>query len=83
VSQVLFVELTWNWLRNVFGFYNYNNNPVTPELNALHSGCLLGFFAGVFKFQCMLLEKKAYLIGFSFKFNEIKCCTLLMNWLIR
>ena len=28
-------------------------------------------------------EKKAYLINFSFRFNEIKFCTLLMNWLIR
>jgi len=26
---------------------------------------------------------KAYLIGFSFKFNEIKFCTLFMNWLIQ
>jgi len=30
-----------------------------------------------------LRGKKAYLIDFSFKFNEIKFCTLLMNWLIR
>jgi len=30
----------------------------------------------------MLLEKKLYLTDFSFKFNEIKFCTLLMNWLI-
>jgi len=29
----------------------------------------------------MLLKKKLYLIDFSFKFNEIKFCTLLMNWL--
>jgi len=42
-------------------------------------------FTGGFKFYCLLLErkKKAYLIDFSFKFNEIKFCTLLMNWLIR
>jgi len=26
--------------------------------------------------------KKAYLIDFSFRFNEIKFCTLFMNWLI-
>jgi len=30
-----------------------------------------------------LRKKKAYLIDFSFKFNEIKFFTLLMNWLIR
>jgi len=30
-----------------------------------------------------LREKKTYLIDFSFKFNEIKFCTLLMNWLIQ
>jgi len=29
-----------------------------------------------------LRKKKAYLLDFSFKFNEIKFCTLLMNWLI-
>jgi len=28
-------------------------------------------------------EKKAYLIDFFFKFNEIKFCTQLMNWLIQ
>jgi len=27
--------------------------------------------------------KKAYLVDFSFKYNEIKFCTLLLNWLIR
>jgi len=31
----------------------------------------------------LTLRKKAYLIDFSFKFNEIKFCTLLMNWLIQ
>jgi len=30
-----------------------------------------------------LREKKAYLIDISFKFNEIKFCTVLMNWLIQ
>ena len=46
--------------------------PLTPE-----------FFTGSFKFYCLLLGKKAYLIDFSFKFNEIKFCTLPVNWLIR
>jgi len=41
------------------------------------------FFWGVFKFLCMLLEKKSYLIGFSFKFNAIKFGNLLMNWFIQ
>jgi len=40
------------------------------------------FFTGDFKFYCLLLGKKTYFIDFSFKFNEIKFCTLLMNWLI-
>jgi len=31
----------------------------------------------------LTLKKKAYLIEFSFKFNEIKLCTLFMNWLIQ
>jgi len=52
------------------------------DLNALCSGCLLAFFLGFFKFQCMLLEKKSYLVDFSFKFNAIKFGNLLMNWFI-
>jgi len=59
-------------------------NPLTPELKPSEQGCLPEFFTGDFKFYCLLLEKKkAYLIDFSFKFNEIKFCTVLMNWLIR
>jgi len=30
-----------------------------------------------------LRKKKTYLIDFSFRFTEIKFCTLLMNWLIQ
>ena len=41
------------------------------------------FFWGVFKFQCMLLEKISYPIDFSFIFNAIKFGSLLMNWFIR
>jgi len=29
-----------------------------------------------------LRKKKAYILGFSFKFKEIKYSTLFMNWLI-
>jgi len=54
-------------------------NPLMPELNSSEQPCLPGFFTGDFKFECLLLEKKAYLIDFSFKFNEMKFCTLLMN----
>ena len=44
---------------------------------------LLRFFTQNFKFYCLLLgKKKAHVIDFSFKFNEIKFCTLFMNWLI-
>jgi len=53
------------------------------DLNALCSGCLPEFFSGVFKFQCMLLEKKSYLIDFSFKFNALKFGNLRMNLFIR
>jgi len=28
------------------------------------------------------IKKKAYIIGFSFKFKEMKYSTLFMNWLI-
>jgi len=31
----------------------------------------------------LTLGKKVYLVDFSFKFNETKFCTVLMNWLIR
>jgi len=57
-------------------------NLLTLELNPSEQHCLPGFFTGDLKFYCLVLEKKAYLIDFSFKFNEIKFCTLLMNWLI-
>jgi hypothetical protein len=30
-----------------------------------------------------MLKKRAYLIGISFKFKEIKFSTLFMNWLFR
>jgi hypothetical protein len=42
----------------------------------------LNFFCG-FYISMQLLEKKFYLIDFTFKFNEIKFCNLLMNWFIR
>jgi len=54
-----------------------------PELNPSEQCCLQGFFTGDFKLYFLVLEKKAYLIGFSFKFNEIKLCTMLMNCLIQ
>ena len=57
-------------------------NPLTLELNLPEQCCLPRFFAGDFKFYCLLLEKKKNLIDFSSKFNEIKFCPLLMNWLI-
>jgi len=53
-----------------------------PELNHSTQRSLPRFFSGDFKFLCLLLGKKTYLIDFSFKFNEIKFCTLLKNWLI-
>jgi len=31
----------------------------------------------------LTLKKKADLIGFSLKFNKVKFCAVLMNWLIR
>ena len=65
-------------------FYEICFNPLTPELNPSEQGCLPECFTGYFKFNCVFLEKKkAYLIDFSFIFNEIKFFTLLMNWLIR
>ena len=53
------------------------------DLNASCSGCLPKFFLGFFKFQYMLLEKKSYLLDFSFRLNAIKFGKLLMNWFIR
>jgi len=42
------------------------------------------FLLGIFNFIAYSKggKKKGYLIDFSSKFNEIKFCTLLMNWLI-
>jgi len=60
-------------------FKTFSINPLMPELNHSEQGCLPEFFTAVFKCYCLLLEKKAYLIDFSFKFHEIKFCTLLMN----
>ena len=57
-------------------------NSLMSELNPSEQCCLLRFFTGDFKCYCLLLEKKN-LIDFSFKINEIKFCTLFMNWLIR
>jgi len=57
-------------------------NPLMPELNPSKQCCLLEFFTGDFKFYFIFLGKKVYLIDFSFIFNEIKYCTLLLNWLI-
>jgi hypothetical protein len=57
-------------------------NPLMPELNPSKQRCMLRFFTGNFKFYCLILEKKTYLLDFSFKFNEIKFCALHMNWLI-
>jgi len=54
-------------------------NPLTLQLNPSVQRRLLEFFTGDFKFKCLLLQKKAYLIGFSYKFNEIKFCTVLMK----
>jgi len=36
-----------------------------PELNPFEQHSLLRFFTGDFKFYCLLLEKKAYLVDFS------------------
>ena len=58
-------------------------NPLTPELNPSEQCCLPEFFIGDLNFNIYYQKKKAYLIDFSFKFNEIKFCTLLMNWLIQ
>jgi hypothetical protein len=39
-------------------------NPLTRELNPSKQRCLPGFFTGDFKFNFLVLEKKAYLIDF-------------------
>jgi len=39
------------------------------------------FLLGLLNFNAYSL-KKTYLTDSSFKFNEIKFCTVLMNWLI-
>ena len=59
-------------------------NPLMVDINPSTQRSLPRFFTQEFKFYCLLLrKKKTSLIDFSFKFNEIKLCTLLMNWLIQ
>ena len=53
------------------------------EINPSKQRSLPNFFTQDFKFYCLLLEKNVYLLNFSFKFNEIKFYTMLMNWSIR
>jgi len=62
---------------------NIQLNPLMLELNPAEQCSLQRYFTGDFKFYCLLLGKKAYLIDSSFKFNEIKFCSLYMNWLIQ
>jgi hypothetical protein len=45
--------------------------------------CLPRFSDGGFKFLCLPLGKKSYLLHFSFKFNEVKFFALFMNWIIQ
>jgi len=40
------------------------------------------FLLGILNFNAYSQKKKTYLVNFSFKFNEIKFCGLLMIWLI-
>jgi len=56
---------------------------LTLKLNPSEQCYLPGFFyGGILNFIAYSYKKKTYLIDFSFKFNEIQFCTLLMNWLI-
>ena len=54
-------------------------NPLTLELNPSEQCCLPEFLLGILNFNAYSYKKKAYLIDFFFKFNEIKFCALLMN----
>jgi hypothetical protein len=51
-------------------------DPLTPNEIPPHNYSLPRFLTGEFNLECLLLQKKAYLIGFSFKFKEIKFCSL-------
>ena len=58
-------------------------NPLITGINPSTQRSLPRFFTRGFKLYYLLLGgKKQYLIHFSFKFNEIKFCTLLMIWLM-
>ena len=45
--------------------------------------CARIFYWGILKFNAYSWGGEAYLIDFSFILNEIKFCTVLMNWLIQ
>jgi len=55
-------------------------SPLMPEIITSKQRILPRFFTHDFKFYCLFLEKKVYLINFSFKFNEMKFYSVLMNW---
>jgi len=59
-------------------------NPLMPDINASTQRSLPRFLTQDFKFYCLHLGKKkrASLINFFFIFNEMKFCTVLMNWVI-
>jgi hypothetical protein len=55
-------------------------NLLTPDLNPPpRSATVPRFLERGFNFQCLLLEKKLYLIDFSSKCKEIKFRSVFMN----
>jgi hypothetical protein len=79
VDIMLLINIMRSHLRSLLFF---TINPLMPELNLFEQRCLPGFFTGDFTFYFLVLKKKANHIDFSFKFNEIQFCIMLMNWLI-
>ena len=68
-------------ISNLYKDQSVNLQP--PGFKCVVQWLPAGIFSGIFKFQCMLLEKKSYFIDFSFKFNAIKFGNLRMNLFIR
>jgi hypothetical protein len=82
IPPVVFLNFA-SWLRSscLKWFPSFLCNPLMPEFNPSKQCCLPGIFTGDLKFYFLVFgEKKAYLIVFSFKFNEIKFYTMLVNW---
>jgi hypothetical protein len=66
-------------IKQSFKNSSYSINPLTPDLNPPAQRQPAEVFKFGIQFLTLTLRKKNYLIHFSFKFQEIKFCSVFMN----